>query len=208
VLILLPLLLARRTLQAEERGSRLRVAGYFAAIGTAFMFLEIAFIQKLVLFLSHPLYAVAVALAGFLLFAGLGSRFAARLAPPRSQRAVNIAIAAIVLTGAIYLVALPAFFPGLMGWPDPAKVVLALVLIAPLAFPMGLPFPIGLACTHRSAPRLVSWAWAVNAFASVIAAILATLAAMHFGFNALVLAALVLYALAATLLPRPEPGRT
>ena len=208
VLILLPLLLARRTLQGEERRSRLRVAGYFAAIGTAFMFLEIAFIQKLVLFLSHPLYAVAVALAGFLLFAGLGSRFAARLAPPRSERAVNIAIAAIVLTGAIYLVTLPAFFPGLMGWPDPAKVVLALVLIAPLAFPMGLPFPIGLACTHRSAPRLVSWAWAVNAFASVIAAILATLAAMHFGFNALVLAALVLYALAATLLPRPEPGRT
>jgi hypothetical protein len=207
VLILLPLLLARRTLQAEERRSRLRVAGYFAAIGTAFMFLEIAFIQKLVLFLSHPLYAVAVALSGFLLFAGLGSRFAARLAPSGRGRAVRIAITAIVLTGAIYLVALPAFFPRLMGWPDAAKVVLALVLIAPLAFPMGLPFPIGLAGTHRSAPRLVPWAWAVNAFASVVAAILATLAAMHFGFNALVLAALVLYVLAASLLPRPEAAR-
>ena len=88
------------------------MAGYFAAIGTAFMFLEIAFIQKLVLFLSHPLYAVAVALSGFLLFAGLGSRFAARLAPQGRGRAVSIAIAAIVLTGAIYLVALPRSFRG------------------------------------------------------------------------------------------------
>lgn len=202
VLILLPLVLARRALRAEERQSGLRVAGYFAAIGTAFMFLEIAFIQKFVLFLSHPLYAVAVALAGFLLFAGLGSRFAARLAPAKRGRAVKLAIVAIVATGIVYLLALPAFIPRLMGWPDAAKVVLAVLLIAPLAFPMGLPFPVALASTHRCAPRLVPWAWGVNACASVIAAILATLIAMHFGFSAVVSIALVLYGVTAILAPR------
>jgi spermidine synthase len=202
VLILLPLVLARRRLRVLEGDSDLRVGGYFAAIGTAFMFIEIAYIQKFVLFLSHPLYAVAVALAGFLFFAGLGSRFAARMAPAARGRAVTIAIAAIVVTGVVYLLALPVIFPRLMGWPDAAKVVLALVLIAPLALPMGLPFPVGLASVHRIAPRLVPWAWGVNAFASVIAAILATLVAMHIGFSAVVSIALMLYGVAAMLAPR------
>jgi spermidine synthase len=207
-LILLPLVLARRTAAAQERASGLRVAAYFAAVGTAFMFLEIAFIQKLVLFLSHPLYAVAVALAGFLLFAGIGSRVAARFGAVKRRRAVRIAIAAIVLTGALYLLALPALLSQLMGWPDAAKVVLALVLIAPLALPMGFPFPLGIAVTHALVPRLVPWAWGVNACASVLAAILATLVAMHFGFSTVVLAALVLYAAAAGVLPRPGPVRS
>lgn len=201
VLILLPLALARRAPQAEKRIGGLRVAAYFAAVGSAFMFLEIAFIQKLVLFLSHPLYAVAVALAGFLFFAGLGSRLAAQLTTAGHRRAVRLALAVIVAIGVVYLLALPGFLPRLMGWPDAAKVTLALILIAPLGLPMGFPFPIGLAVTHRAAPRLVPWAWGVNAFASVLAAILATLAAMHVGFNAVVLAALALYAAAAALLP-------
>jgi hypothetical protein len=178
------------------------VAGYFAAIGVAFMLLEIAFIQKLVLFLSHPLYAVSVALAGFLFFAGLGSRFAARLDPRQLRRAVRTAIGVIVGTGTVYLLALPVLLPQWMGLPDAAKICIALVVIAPLAFPMGLPFPVGLARIHRTAPMLVPWAWGVNACASVVAAVVATLTAMHFGFTAVVLAALTLYGAAAILLPR------
>lgn len=201
MLILLPLVLARRRLTANERTSEMRVAAYFAALGLAFMFVEIAFIQRLVLFLSHPLYAVAVALAGFLLFAGLGSRFAARVAPGNAVRTVRTAVAAIVVCGALYLLVLPALLPPLMGWPDAAKIPLALLFIAPLAFPMGMPFPLGLARTHAMAPALVPWAWGVNAFASVIAAILATLIAMHFGFSAVVIGALVLYGFAALLTP-------
>ena len=50
-----------------------RVAFYFLAIGLAFMFMEIAFIQKFVLFLAHPLYAVGVVLCAFLVFAAAGA---------------------------------------------------------------------------------------------------------------------------------------
>ena len=209
-LILLPLLLARRRPGDEARAGGIQVAGYFAALGLAFMFLEIAFIQKLVLFLAHPLYAVSVALAGFLFFAGLGSRFVAWLAPQQRASAVRIAVAVIVATGVVYLFALPALLPKLMGLAEAAKIALALILIAPLAFPMGMPFPIGLARTYRAAPSLVPWAWGVNACASVIAAILATLVAMHLGFTAVVLIALGLYAASAVLLPpdRPATGRS
>ena len=80
VLILLPLALLRwRAGPAPPAGYSWRVAGYFLALGLAFLFLEIAFIQKFILFLGHPVYAVSVVLSGFLVFSGLGSRFSGRL---------------------------------------------------------------------------------------------------------------------------------
>ena len=74
LLILTPLAAsrARRSLPSAP------VALYFLAIGLAFMFMEIAFIQKFLLFLSHPLYAVAVVLCAFLVFAAAGSWLAGR----------------------------------------------------------------------------------------------------------------------------------
>ncbi|MCZ6809387.1 MAG: SAM-dependent methyltransferase, partial [Proteobacteria bacterium] len=76
VLILVPLLLRKR----DDLGrSHARMGGYFFVLGFAFMFVEMAFIQKLILFLSHPLYSVAVVLSGFLVFAGLGSSYSKRL---------------------------------------------------------------------------------------------------------------------------------
>jgi hypothetical protein len=93
VLILLPLLLSRRlTDKAVGPISRLRVLGYFFAIGLAFLFIEIAFIQKFILFLHHPLYAAAVVLTAFLVFAGLGSRFSQSLAERLGNHAVLIVV--------------------------------------------------------------------------------------------------------------------
>ena len=86
VLILLPLTVGRRGAKAQVTPSRGRVAIYFAAIGFAFMFVEIAFIQKFHLFLGHPLHAIAVVLCAFLVFAGLGSRWSARLSPVNGMR--------------------------------------------------------------------------------------------------------------------------
>jgi SAM-dependent methyltransferase len=176
-------------------GLRSRVLVYFMAIGFGFMFIEIAFIQKFVLFLSHPLYAVAVVLFAFLLFAGIGSRFAAR--EPR----VAAVAGAIALAAVLCLLLLPLLFRHAMGWPETARILLSVALIAPLAFFMGMPFPLGLARVEAADARLVPWAWGINGCASVTGAVLATLLAIHLGFTAVVLAALLLYGLAA--LARP-----
>jgi SAM-dependent methyltransferase len=177
LLILLPLgAIARRTEDgAMPPVSVVRVAAYFLSIGFAFMFVEIAFIQKFLLLLSHPLYAVAVVLCSFLLFAGLGSRYSGRLRMDDGKvfrRPVTGAVAAIGAFSLIYLVVLPEFFRLLMPLPDALKILLSIVLIAPLAFAMGMPFPLGLARTAGGAPFLVPWAWGVNGCASVVAAIL------------------------------------
>ncbi|MBT2324302.1 SAM-dependent methyltransferase [Variovorax paradoxus] len=177
---------------AAPRG---RVLAYFMAIGFGFMFIEIAFIQKFVLFLGHPLYAVAVVLFAFLLFAGIGSRVAAR-APP-----VAAVAGAIGLAAALCLLLLPLLLRHAMGWPEAARILLAVALIAPLAFFMGMPFPLGLARVEAVDARLVPWAWGINGCASVTGAVLATLLAIHFGFTAVVLAALALYGLAAAARP-------
>ncbi len=202
VLIVLPLLIgARRTGEAEHpRPGRASIALYFAAIGFAFMFIEIAFIQKFILFLAHPLHAVAVVLCAFLVFAGLGSRYSARLravAGGPAMRPVVRAVAAIGVLSLVYVLALPAIFRQLMPLPDPARIALSIALIAPLAFAMGMPFPLGLARLVPDAEALIPWAWGVNACASVIAAILATVLAIHFGFGVVVVLAVALYAIAA-----------
>jgi len=199
LLILLPLALAGRK---APSGAGWRAGAYFFVLGLAFLFVEIAFIQKLTLFLSHPLYAVAVVLAGFLVFAGIGAGLSERLAARGGRSPVALAVAGIVGLALLQLALLPLLLDHAMGLHDAARVALALLLIAPLALFMGMPFPLGLKWLAGRAPGFVPWAWGINGFASVIAAALATLLALGFGFTPLLLLALGLYALAAVLAPR------
>ncbi|MBI5659402.1 MAG: SAM-dependent methyltransferase [Nitrosomonadales bacterium] len=198
-LILLPLWLARKSELANATG-RSRAGGYFALLGCAFMFLEIAYIQKFILFLSHPLYAVGVVLCAFLIFAGLGSRYALRW--EHEGRLPPVVVAAISAIAAVYLALLPVLFADMIALPDWARIALSLALIAPLAFFMGMPFPLGMARMGRIAPQLVPWLWGINACTSVVSAILATLLAIHLGFNAVVLAGIGMYWLALKMFPR------
>lgn len=202
VLILAPLTLARTGLRGARSGNRQanrrlgRVAVFFLSLGLAFLFAEIALIQRFTLFLAHPLYAVAVVLAGCLVFAGAGSAASARLARRAPRGAIPLAAGVVAVLAVAYALLLPTLFERAVGLPQPIKVLLALALLAPLALAMGLPFPLGLERTGRREPGWVPWAWAVNGCASVVSAVVATLAAAHLGFAAVLLAAAGLYALA------------
>jgi spermidine synthase len=194
LLILAPLALSRcrRTLPSAP------VALYFLAIGFAFMFMEIAFIQKFVLFLSHPLYAVAVVLCAFLVFASAGSWLAGRRQAGNWQ-AANKVTAAVIAMGAIsllYLATLPYLFQQLIHLPDAAKIMISIALIAPLAMCMGVPYPTAMTQLAGSTEDAIPWTWAINGFASVVGAVLATLLAIHLGFAAVILLAVLIYALA------------
>ena len=92
----------------------------------------------------------------------------------------------------LYLLGLEGLFTALGGQPLAGKILLSLLLIAPLAFLMGMPFPLALGEIKSSAASLVPWAWGVNGYASVISASLATLTAIHFGFTAVILAAVLI----------------
>ena len=197
VLILLPLLWLRRDPVVRQGIATWRVLAYFVALGLGFLFIEIAFIQRLTLFLGHPLGAVAVVLAGFLVFAGIGSGLSQRLHDTQLARATAVAVAAIALLCTAYLLLLPSLLALLQSLSMAAKVPLVLALVAPLGIAMGLPFPLGLRRVAAITSDLVPLAWAVNGCASVVAASLASLLAMHFGFDLLVGMALLAYLVAA-----------
>lgn len=200
VLIVLPLALAGFHGVPKQRGERRRVLVYFGALGLAFLMLEIAFIQKLILLLGHPLYAVAVALCAFLVFAGLGSAYSRRRGAYPAARPTG-AVMAITGAAAVYTLLLPELISHALTWPDPLRVLCAVLLIAPLAFAMGMPFPLVLARLAATTPALLPWAWAINGCASVVSAVVGTWLAVHFGFSGVVGVALLLYWLAVAAMP-------
>lgn len=195
-LILLPLLFYRRQPKLRTKWQPWRLAAYFQAIGLAFLFLEIGFIQKFILFLHHPLYAVSIVLASFLIFAGLGS-----LVSQKKRVPVLWPVAGIIAAGMAYLLGLDMIFAAMIGLPFVAKAAVTVLLIGPLAFCMGMPFPLALGEIGTDAQSFVPWAWAVNGCASVVGAVLATLFAVQFGFMAVAITAMLLYFLAAVIFP-------
>jgi len=204
LLILLPLVFLKHRAGGRAHAVlRWQVVGYFSAIGLAFLFLEIGFMQKFMRFLHHPVYTAAVVLASFLVFAGLGSAWSRRFSLAQRHRAgVLWAVAGILLAGAGGLLALDPLFAALADWRLPARMALSSLAIAPLAFCMGLPFPLALGNLGARAADLVPLAWGVNGCASVLSAVLATLLGIHAGYSAVVLLALLLYSLAFLLFPR------
>lgn len=195
LLILLPLL----TLSGSMKGGygKRWVIAYFAGLGLAYMFLEIAVIQRLVLFLAYPVHAVTVTLAGFLVFSGLGSLAAdglyRRRGPEGAHRTTAAAAGFILAVVLLHILFLPALFRFGAGWPDTVKTGAALLVIAPLAFAMGLPFPTGLQRVTAMDKRLLPWAWGINGCCSVIGATGGALIAIHGGFTLLTCCAALIY---------------
>jgi len=194
VLILLPLIRYRKAEKNTMATSKKRVLVYFFALGLGFLFLEIYFIQRFILFLSHPLYTVAVVLSSFLIFAGLGSSYSKHLGKLKGySKSARYGIFGIFIFGLFYVLTLDHIFDFLLTQTDSIKIAASVVLIAPLAFVMGMPFPMGLSELSRHSESLIPWAWGVNGCASVISAVAATLVAIHFGFTVVMVMALLFY---------------
>ncbi|MEM7204289.1 MAG: hypothetical protein AAF628_28780 [Planctomycetota bacterium] len=167
---------------------------YFAALGVGFMFLEISTIQRMVLYLGHPTYSLMVVLFSFLFFAGLGSLWSGRLTQPvRALRVALGAVCVVILLMAFLLQPVLAATLHLSFWP---RVGVAVALLAPLSFCLGIPFPSGLARLERSTPSLVPWAVGVNGGAGVVGSVAAVVIAMRLGFTADAFVAAGCYAVA------------
>jgi predicted membrane-bound spermidine synthase len=188
--ILLPLaLLDRRGLQIEGRWGWL---GYFAALGLGFIMVEIALLQRFLLFLGQPIYTYAVVLAGLLIFTGIGSYAAGRwgLEPERIlKRALLGAIVLVPIMGVITAVVFRACLGLGIFW----RITIALLLVAPLGFVLGMPFPLGLRLAMQRSSALGSWAWGVNGFFTVIGTVLALIFGMMIGFRIVLLLASACY---------------
>ena len=189
-----------------RRPEQLVVLLLFTTLGLGFMFLEMGLLQRLTVYLAHPLWAAATVLSGILFFGGIGSMLSGRLKYPLRKKHFQVAIA-LVLTGTILLLIIDPVLDATIKYSETVRVVTALALITPLSILMGMVFPIGIKRLGENQPRLIPWAWAVNGFASVLATLLTPLLAMQWGFLPVAIGGLGCYVLAAlSSLGLPSPA--
>ena len=202
VLIGLPVWWHRRrtTGGTGERPGMITVLLYFGAIGGGFILLEMVFIQRLSLFLHHPLLAATLTLAGFLLGAGGGSIGASTALRHgwKASTLLRISLVAVLALGLLQIAIMPRLIQHFIGTALGLKVLIALGLILPLAVGLGMAFPLGIAVVAANHPRVVPWAWGINGCATVTGAIAVPLLAIHLGYAMTAGLALVLYAVGLT----------
>lgn len=154
---------------------------YFSLLGAAYMFIQIVLIQRFTLFIGYPIHATTTTIASMLLFAAIGSLFGSKRI--RSSNALRLVLIGIAITTVIYIVTLPVLFTAWMHWPDLARIVVSMIIIAPLATLMGIPFPAGLRQLNAREPGLVVWAWGMNGVFSVLGSILVIVISMSSSFT-------------------------
>ena len=202
---------------ALRGGRRQRVLPllYFVAVGLAYILVEIAFIQRFVLFLGHPTYALTVVIFLLLLSSGAGSLLSRRWLSETSRGWMPLIL--LVVAIALYTWGLTGLLSSLIGLPFVAKLAVSGIVLVPLGFAMGMPFPTGLRTlantTEVELPaselgepanledNAVEWAWAMNAASSVLGSVLAMVIAIHFGLNVTLACGAAAYALALALFP-------
>jgi hypothetical protein len=207
-LLLLPLVTIRSAW--AEMPHKVRAGTYFAALGLGFMFLEVALIQKLTLMLGYPTRSLSVTLFSLLVFSGLGSLLSGVGRSGRNRR-LYLALASLTAVVLLIVFALPGIVDAVVGRALPVRILVTILMVAPIGLCLGTFMPLGLRAVAGLSARsreYVAWAWAVNGFFSVIASILSTILGMVFGFRILLLIALVVYAIGVLALASvPEPER-
>jgi len=166
---------------------------YFTCLGLGFMLVEIPLIQKFILFLGQPLYAIAVILSTLLIFSGIGSLTAGRFTDQAILNRLRTVILALCTFLIIYIYGLPAIFETFLGASGLTRVVISIILICPLGILMGMAFPLGIRLLEQDGPSMIPWVWGVNGACSVMGSILAWGLSLNFGYNITLWAATVIY---------------
>jgi hypothetical protein len=177
LLFLLPFLARVNARQRREPfGHLLRGTLYFAAIGCAFMLMENVLVQRFVLYLGHPSYALTVIVASLLIGMGVGSISSERLGVARLKRGGLL----VPLALALLVVGLPPLFAGTLGTPLVLRIAISAALLVPLGGVLGLFFPLGMLCFGD---RAKPWYWAINGAFGVVASVMSLALSMDFGFT-------------------------
>ena len=184
IAIIAPLVFRRKV--GEARSIRLMI--YFAAIGLAFMMVEIGQLERLIVFLGHPIYGLTVVLFVLLLASSCGSFYSSRMRP--WMWLLPVALAAFIFAS-------PSVTYQLTAASTPVRIAVSALLLFPSGFFMGMAFPLGISkavSVNEGAPT--AWYWGVNGAFSVISSVLAVAVAVFWGVTVTLLVGLGAYLLA------------
>jgi spermidine synthase len=186
---------------------------YFLLIGAGYVLIEVGLIEKFVLFLGSPTYALAVVIFSMLLSTGVGSLASERLLGADEGRLIK-ALGGVAMLTALLGAVLSTLLSALVGLPMVLKMTVTVLLIAPLGFGMGMPFPAGLKHLAGWHAPSVRWAWSLNAASSVLGSVTALMCSIYLGLVQTLIIGGLLYLGALAVIARvriegptaPEPG--
>jgi hypothetical protein len=165
---------------------------YFLCLGAGYILVQVALIQKFVLLLGHPTYALTVIVFSMLVASGIGSYLSGRVMGGDDVRLVRLLLGVAALVGTLAFVSTP-LVTAAAGWSLAAKVAVTMLAVTPAAFLMGMPFPSGLRRLEQRHAPSVRWAWSLNAAASVLGSAGAIFLAIYIGLRATLLVGAALY---------------
>ncbi len=178
--IFLPFYYSKRKKTAMP--AKARTVCYFFLIGIAFLFIEIALVQRFILFLGHPVYAISAVLFSLLVGSGIGAFLTSKL-KTFNQKTLAPIIFFLAFGVLFYSTLLSTAFNLMLAAPLTQRFLFSFVLLAPLGFLMGMPFPIGIRIAGKTEKRLIALGYCANGCASVLSPALAIVIAISFGFS-------------------------
>jgi len=165
----------------------------FACLGFGFMAIEIAVLLKLQLYLGKPIYGLSVGLFSFLFFSGLGAHFTNRFHYETVARSLYKATGVLMAAGLLIYSFGSDLYLNTIHLPIQARMVIAAASIFPMAFVMGIFFPVGIKLVSEKNRDLIPWVWAINGCFSVIGIFGTRIVALFLGFGQSILMGLLLY---------------
>lgn len=175
---------------------------YFASIGLGFILVEIGQIQRLTLFLGHPVYSLVVVLFSLLLATGIGSTLSSKWigADQNSNKKAFIAILGLFIFTLASVWVLPLITGSLYGASLTPRIFIAILIMFCLGIPMGAAFPTGLRLANAEVKRATPWLWAINGALSVVGSVLAMILSIGYGITITCLIGALCYLLAVVML--------
>lgn len=189
VLILAPLPLAGKRI----RGGTLKILLYFCFIALSYMCVEIVIINKYTRYLANPIYSSSVTIATLVVSSGFGSRVSDRLSR-WNRKTLMYPVFFIVVYLTVMLLVVDRLYQSFDNVSLLPMILFSMLLLAPLGFAMGFPFPLAMTTLRRRGDDSVPWAWSINSYFSVIASTGAMIIASNAGFLWTGLSAVLLYA--------------
>ncbi|MEW5910673.1 MAG: hypothetical protein AB1659_12795, partial [Thermodesulfobacteriota bacterium] len=168
---------------------------YFSCLGAGFIIIELTFIQIFTKLIGFPTHTFATVIFTLLFAAGIGSMISKKKNLHTGSRWMII-FSGILIYGIIFVAVYPHLFSWILGYSLPVRILVAVGLMFPLGFFLGMPFPLGIMNLGKIEAKGIPWAWGLNGFFTVFGGYLGLLISIWIGFRAVLLFGLGIYGIA------------
>ncbi|MGI0047225.1 MAG: hypothetical protein ACREBB_08565 [Nitrosotalea sp.] len=195
IFLLVPFAWMRRSHEKRNQLPLSSIISYFAALGAGFILIELSLMQKLILLLGNPTATLAILLFTLLVSSGTGSFVSPRIMK-NSTRNLIFVISGIAAIGTLYATLLQPMIYSVITQPFEIKALIAVGILAPMGFLMGMPMPTGMRVVKAYNPMYVPWMWAVNGAFSVLGSVLSVAIAILLGASYALMLGISIYFIA------------